>query len=145
MSTIEIVLGIILIVMAVFLIVAVLMQSGKDKGISGTIAGGAETFFGKSKAKTMDKKLSILTAVVAVIFVVVVLAVYVMQDVDDPNKGSTYVPAEETAAVTDTVASTDASTEGATEAATDAATDAATEAATEAVTESADATDTTAA
>jgi preprotein translocase subunit SecG len=69
--------GIVLLVMAVFLIVAVLMQSGKDKRLSGTIAGGAETFFGKSSADKWDKKLSILTTVVAVIFVLVVIAMYI--------------------------------------------------------------------
>lgn len=73
------IIGIILLVFAVFLIVAVLMQQGKAHNLSGAIAGGAETFFGKSKAQTMNKKLSVLTSVVAVIFVVLVCAVYVMQ------------------------------------------------------------------
>ena len=69
--------GIVLLVMAIFLVVAVLMQSGKDKKLSGTIAGGAETFFGKSSADKWDKKLSVLTTVVAIIFVLVVVAMYV--------------------------------------------------------------------
>ena len=73
----QIAIGIILIVAAVFLVGAVLMQSGKDKRLSGTIAGGAETFFGKSSADKWDKKLSILTTVVAVIFVLVVIAMYI--------------------------------------------------------------------
>ena len=46
----DIILGIILLVLAVALVALVLFQSGKDKKLSGTIAGGAETFFGKSKA-----------------------------------------------------------------------------------------------
>lgn len=69
--------GIVLLVMAVFLIVAVLMQSGKDKKLSGTIAGGAETFFGKASSDKWDKKLSVLTTVVAIIFVLVVIAMYI--------------------------------------------------------------------
>ena len=132
MTTIEIVLGIILIVMAIFLIVSVLMQSGKDKGLSGTISGGAETFFGKSKAKTLDKKLSILTAVIAVLFVGIVLAIYVTQDVEDPNKGSDYVPADTTAAVTETAGESDTAAAADTAAATEAAGETGTEAATEA-------------
>ena len=68
--------GIVLLVMAVFLVVAVLMQSGKDKRLSGTIAGGAETFFGKTNAGKWDKKLGILTTIVAIIFVLVVIAMY---------------------------------------------------------------------
>ncbi|MBO4265201.1 MAG: preprotein translocase subunit SecG [Clostridia bacterium] len=75
----EIVLGIILLIAAVFLVVAVLMQSGKAKNLSGTIAGGAETFLGKNRAKAADKKLSTLTTIVAIIFVVLVIVVYVIQ------------------------------------------------------------------
>ena len=36
----------------IFLIVVVLLQSGKSSGLSGAVAGGAETFFSKGKAKT---------------------------------------------------------------------------------------------
>lgn len=85
MTTAQIVIGIILIVFAVFLIIAVLMQQGKSHNLSGTIAGGAETFFGKSKAQTMNKKLSVLTTVVAIVFVLLVSTVYVMQDTGDIN------------------------------------------------------------
>ncbi len=76
----EIVIGIILILAALFLIGAVLMQSGKSHNLSGTIAGGAETFFGKSKATTLDKKLSKATTIVAIIFVVLVLVFYLYQN-----------------------------------------------------------------
>lgn len=79
----RIAMGIILLVASVFLIIAVLMQQGKSKNLSGAIAGGADTFFGKSKAKSMDKKLSILTSVVAAIFVIIVLVFYISQDVTD--------------------------------------------------------------
>lgn len=64
------------IVVAIALIVIVLLQSGKSHGLSGSIAGGAETFFGKNKGRTIDAFLSKLTTVVAVIFLItsVVLA-----------------------------------------------------------------------
>ena len=79
----QIAIGIILIIAALFLVVAVLMQHGKDHNLSGTIAGGAETFFGKSKASTLDKKLSKLTSIVAVVFTLLVLICYLMQDTVD--------------------------------------------------------------
>lgn len=79
----EIAIGIILIISALFLIVAVLMQQGKSHNLSGTIAGGAETFFGKSKAASIDKKLSKLTTIVAVVFTLLVLVSYLMQDTTD--------------------------------------------------------------
>lgn len=74
----ETVLGIVLLVLAVFLIVAVLLQSGKDKKLSGAIAGGAETFFGQGKGSKMDKILPRITAVVAIVFVVLVIAMYIV-------------------------------------------------------------------
>ena len=71
--------GIALIVMAVFLIVAVLLQSGKDTGgLSGAIGGGSDTFFSKSKAGTWDKMLSRATCVVAIIFTLLVIVMYVI-------------------------------------------------------------------
>lgn len=79
MNGVQIALGIVLLVAAVFLIVAVLMQSGKSHNLSGTIAGGAETFFGKTKGKTIDKMLGKLTTVVSICFVLLVIVVYVIQ------------------------------------------------------------------
>ena len=74
-----------LILFAIFLVIAVLMQHGKDHNLSGTIAGGAETFFGKSKASTLDKKLSKLTTIVAIVFTLLVLVSYLMQDTTNYN------------------------------------------------------------
>ena len=72
----EIALGIAVIVLSLVLIVAVLMQSGKDTRLSGTIAGGAETFFGKTKANDWDRVLSKLTIAVSVVFALAVIAMY---------------------------------------------------------------------
>lgn len=80
--------GIILIIAAVFLTIAVLMQHGKSHNLSGTIAGASETFFGKSKATTIDRKLSVLTSVVAVVFVVLVLVAYLMQGATTGKSGA---------------------------------------------------------
>jgi preprotein translocase subunit SecG len=51
----------------------VLLQSGKRSGLSGAIAGGADTFMTKSKAKTWDAKLAKLTKWVAALFVILTL------------------------------------------------------------------------
>ncbi len=77
-QAIELTMGIALLVIAVFLVIVVLMQSGKDKRLSGSIAGGTETFFGKTKGKSFDKVLSRITTVVAILFGVLVVAMYVM-------------------------------------------------------------------
>jgi preprotein translocase subunit SecG len=75
----EIAVGIVLIVIAIFLIVAVLFQSSKNARLSGAIAGSAETFFGKAKGKSVDKKLNTLTVIVSIVFAVAVLVVYAIQ------------------------------------------------------------------
>ena len=90
----EYVLGGILILASLFLIVAVLLQSGKGKkGLSGAIAGGSDSFFGKNQADSNEKKLSKLTTIVAVIFVIVVVIAFVFQNrfnqTVDPNAGYT--------------------------------------------------------
>ena len=79
MGTIEIIFGILLLVMSVFLVIAVLMQSGKDKRLSGSIAGGAESFFGKNKGRTIDGILSKWTKVVAVLFIVTSVALTLLK------------------------------------------------------------------
>ncbi|HIU10620.1 MAG TPA: preprotein translocase subunit SecG [Candidatus Avidehalobacter gallistercoris] len=56
---------------AIALIVTVLMQSSKSAGLSGSIAGGAETFFGKKKG--MDELFSKLSIVAAVLFLALTL------------------------------------------------------------------------
>ncbi|MDO7787910.1 preprotein translocase subunit SecG [Desulforamulus aquiferis] len=54
------------VIIALGLIATVLLQSGKSAGLSGAIAGGAETFFGKKKG--LDEKLGRLTAFIAIAF-----------------------------------------------------------------------------
>ena len=72
----ETVITIVHVVLAVVLIAVVLFQSGKSAGLSGSIGGGAETFFGKNKARTLDGMLEKATGIVACLFIItsVVLA-----------------------------------------------------------------------
>ena len=88
------IIGILLIIMAVFLVIAVLMQSSKDHRHGGTIAGGAETFFGKNKGKSLDAMFNKLTTAVAVIFVLLVIILYVVQPV--PTENVPVVPEQST-------------------------------------------------
>lgn len=76
----ETIIGVILLIAAVFLIVSVLLQSSKSHKLPGTIAGGAETFFGKTKGSKLDRVLETLTPIVAVIFCVLVVVLYVAQE-----------------------------------------------------------------
>ncbi len=58
------------VILSLVLIAVVLLQSGKSAGLSGSIGGGAETFFGKNKARTIDGLLEKATGIVAILFVV---------------------------------------------------------------------------
>ncbi|MBQ3225529.1 MAG: preprotein translocase subunit SecG [Clostridia bacterium] len=58
------------IIIALVLVVVVLFQSGKSAGLSGSIAGGADTFFGKNKGRTIDAILEKWTSVIAILFLV---------------------------------------------------------------------------
>ena len=66
----QIIVTILLIIFSISMVVVVLLQSAKSAGLSGSIAGGAETFFGKNKGRTLDALLSKYTSVVAVAFLI---------------------------------------------------------------------------
>ena len=68
---------VVLVICAVVLIATVLLQPGESNGL-GTIAGGAETFFGKNKAKTMEGKLALATKISAAAFIVCALIIAVI-------------------------------------------------------------------
>ena len=72
----KIVITILDVLVALGLIVTVLLQSGKSAGLSGSIAGGAETFFGKGKS--MDEKLSRMTRWLAGAFLLITLLLTVL-------------------------------------------------------------------
>lgn len=74
MSVWEYILGGVLIVISIALIVLVLLQQSKQQGLSGAIAGGADTFFGKNKGRTMEAKLEKMTKVLCAAFVILTLA-----------------------------------------------------------------------
>ena len=64
------VLVVIHVIISVILIAVVLLQHGKQQGLSGSIAGGAETFFGKNKGRTIDAMLKKFTSVFAALFII---------------------------------------------------------------------------
>lgn len=64
------------VIIALVLIVVVLFQSGKSAGLSGSIAGGADTFFGKNKGRTIDAILSKWTSVIAFLFLITSIALF---------------------------------------------------------------------
>ena len=64
-----------LVIVSIGLILVVLLQSGKSAGLSGAISGGAETLFGKQKARGLDLILHRITVVLAVLFIILAVLV----------------------------------------------------------------------
>jgi len=55
------------------LIVIVLLQEGKQAGLSGSISGAAETYWGKNKGRSMEGTLNKITKILAVVFILLSL------------------------------------------------------------------------
>ena len=74
METLNLIISIVQVILAVAVILLVLLQQGKRAGLSGAISGGAETFFGKNKASSMDALLSRLTIILSILLVILTFA-----------------------------------------------------------------------
>ncbi|NJD02455.1 MAG: preprotein translocase subunit SecG [Ruminiclostridium sp.] len=78
MTAWQIIVTLVHILFAISIIIIVLLQSGKSSGLSGAIAGGAETFFGKNKGRTIDALLSKYTSFAAIAFLITSLVLYLV-------------------------------------------------------------------
>ena len=78
MLILELILLSVLLVCAVVITGAVVLQKSHE-GLSGTIAGGSETYYGKDKSNQKGKKLFKITLIAAIVFAIAVLAVYIIQ------------------------------------------------------------------
>ena len=79
MNALTLVITILQLICGLAIILAVLFQSGKSAGLSGAIGGVADSFLAKNKAKTLDAKLARATKWVGAVFVVLTLALNVLQ------------------------------------------------------------------
>ena len=76
MTTLQIILGAVIIVLAVVIMVIIMIQQGKNNGL-GAMAGGnaadAESFFNKNQHRSRDAVLSRATIVCSVLLVIAVV------------------------------------------------------------------------
>lgn len=75
----EYVLLAVLLAAALFIIIAVLFQKSNDEGLSGTIAGGGDTYYGKDKSKHTEKLWFKWTLIASLVFAFAVILTYVIQ------------------------------------------------------------------
>jgi len=74
----KMILTVIQVLLSLALVAIVMLQSGKSAGLSGAIAGGADTFLSKNKAKSVDAKLAKMTKWVAIVWVLITLALCIV-------------------------------------------------------------------
>ena len=53
--------------------ILVVLQESKQQGLSGAIAGAADSFFGKNKSRTMEAQLAKFTKIAGALFFVLAL------------------------------------------------------------------------
>ena len=73
MTALQIVLAILTIIVSIVIILLVVIQESKQQGLSGAIAGAADSFFGKNKGRTMEAKLEKFTKIAGVLFFIIAL------------------------------------------------------------------------
>lgn len=65
------VLTVIFMIISFILTVVILLQEGKQAGLTGAISGAAESYWGKNKGRSMEGKLEKATKVCVVLFFVI--------------------------------------------------------------------------
>ena len=71
------ILGALLIIASLIMIIVIILQEGNQQGL-GVVSGGADSFFAKNKARSIDATLARATKWVAIGFVVIVLAINII-------------------------------------------------------------------
>ena len=73
MGVFKIILTVLEVLASLGLIVVVLLQSGKESGLSGALAGNNESYMNKSKLGGLDKKLAKATKWIALAWILLTL------------------------------------------------------------------------
>ena len=66
------------VIASIALIVVVLLQSGKESGLSGAISGNTDTYMGKGKTGSLDKKLASWTKWIALVWILLALSLHLV-------------------------------------------------------------------
>ena len=74
MEIVKIILTVLEVLASILLVLVVLLQSGKESGLSGAIAGNSDSYMNKSKLGGLDKKLASATKWIALVWIILTLA-----------------------------------------------------------------------
>ena len=73
MDVLEMILGVVLVILGLAITLLVMMQEGKSAGLTGSISGMADSYWGKNKARSMEGALQKATTWLVVLFFVICL------------------------------------------------------------------------
>ena len=73
MEILEIVLAVLVSLASIVLIGVILMQSGKEDGLSSVMGGNSDTYLNKTKKKNLDQMLASSTKWIAALWIILVL------------------------------------------------------------------------
>jgi len=60
------------------LVVVILLQSSRNAGLSGTVSGMGETYWGKNKANSIEGKLEKYTKILGAVFIILAIILNVV-------------------------------------------------------------------
>lgn len=79
MNVLETVLAVLLSIVSVALIAVIMLQSGKEAGLSGALAGGSnDSYLNKTKKANKDKMMASMTKWIALVFALLTLALNIV-------------------------------------------------------------------
>ena len=71
MAVLRVIVTVLYVLICLALVAVVLFQESKTQGLSGSINGIAETYWGKNKGRSMEGKLELITKILAALFIVI--------------------------------------------------------------------------
>ena len=77
-QTVRLILMILVVICSIYIVLVVLLQSGNSQGIT-AFGGGAETFFSKNKARTIESKRKRRTVGVSILLAIFLIALAVIK------------------------------------------------------------------
>jgi preprotein translocase subunit SecG len=72
-GVIKTVLSVLFVLISLAITVLVLMQEGKQAGLSGSVSGAADTYWGKNKGRSVEGALEKATTILGILFIVIAL------------------------------------------------------------------------
>lgn len=74
----KMILSIVFVIICIILTVIVLAQEGKSAGLSGSIGGMADSYWGKNKGRSMEGALEKFTKVAAILFLLLAVVLNIL-------------------------------------------------------------------